>query len=166
MAEKSDKQQVDERVLEISRQMLRGYSNKKICQNMSIKWNVSERQVNRYVAEAYSMWHEEYKKRLKAGLDYHMAIRIKLYEEAYKGKTIKITKLTKGQMVTTESTEDQDFRLCLEIAKDIAKLEGLYVEKSKNLIDVEGELKIIDARQKFADKIASIANRTGKNETT
>ncbi len=129
MSEKSDKKQLEERVLEVSRQMLRGYPNKKICQNMSTKWDVSERQINRYVASAYAMWHAEYKKRLKAGLDYHMAMRMKLYEEAYKGKTVKISKLVKGNLVTTERTEDQDFRLCLEIAKDIAKLEGLYVEK-------------------------------------
>ena len=133
---------------------------------MSIEWDISERQVNRYIASAYRMWHKEYKRRLKAGLDYHMAMRIKLYEEAYKGRTTKMTKIVKGERITMERVEDQDFRLCLEIAKDIAKLEGLYVEKSKNLVDVEGELKIIDAKQKFADKIASIANRTGKNGTT
>jgi len=124
-----NKQQVDERVLEVSKQMLSGISSKNICRNMSAKWDVSKRQIERYIRKAYAMWHKEYKKRLKAGLDYHMAIRMKLYEEAYKGKTIKITKIVKGQMVTTEKTEDQDFRLCLEIAKDIAKLEGLYVEK-------------------------------------
>ena len=166
MSEKSDKKQLEERVLEVSRQMLRGYTNKKICQNMSAEWDVSERQINRYIASAYSMWHKEYKKRLKAGLDYHMAMRMKLYEEAYKGKTVKMTKVVKGQMVTTERTEDQDFRLCLEIAKDIAKLEGLYVEKHKEYKDVEGELKILDARQKLADRINNIATHRGEDETT
>ncbi|MBA7537762.1 hypothetical protein ES705_30031 [subsurface metagenome] len=77
------------------------------------------------------MWHKEYEKRLKAGLNFHMAIRMQLYEEAYKGKTIKITKVVKGNVVTMEKTEDQDFRLCLEIAKDIAKLEGLYIERQE-----------------------------------
>ena len=166
MAEKSDKKQLEERILEVSRQMLRGYQNKNICQNMSIKWDVSERQINRYISSAYRMWHAEYKKRLKAGLDYHMAMRMKLYEEAYKGKTIKITKLVKGNMVTTERTEDQDFRLCLEIAKDIAKLEGLYVEKHKEYKDVEGELKILDARQKLADRINRIATHRREDRTT
>ena len=135
MAEKSDNKQFEERILEVSRQMLRGYSNKRICQNMSEEWNVSERQVNRYISSAYSMWHKEYKKRLKAGLDYHMAIRIKLYEEAYKGNRIKITKVVKGERVTIERIEDQDFRLCLEIAKDIAKLEGLYVDRFEGKIE-------------------------------
>jgi len=129
MSEKSDKKQLEERILEVSRQMLRGYTNKKIVQDSSLKWDVSERQIRKYITKAYAMWHAEYKKRLKAGLDYHMAMRMKLYEEAYKGKTIKITKLIKGNLITTERTDDQDFRLCLEIAKDIAKLEGLYVER-------------------------------------
>lgn len=138
MPEKSDKKQLEERVLEVSRRMLSGWTNKKIVQDGSVKWNISDRQVRKYITKAYSMWRAEYKKRLKAGLDYHMAIRMKLYEEAYKGKTIKITKVVKGNMVTMEKTEDQDFRLCLEIAKDIAKLEGLYVEK----LEFPGELVI------------------------
>jgi hypothetical protein len=125
------KQQMEERILEISRQLLRGYSNKKICQLMSVEWEVSIRQINRYISKAYTMWHKEYKRRLRAGLDYHMAMRMKLYEEAYKGNTIKITKVIKGKVVTIEKTEDQDFRLCLEIAKDIAKLEGLYIERQE-----------------------------------
>ena len=132
MAEKSDKKQLDERVLEVSRQMLRGYSNKKIVQDSSVLWNISERQIRKYITKAYAMWHKEYKKRLKAGLDYHMAVRMKLYEEAYKGNRIKITKIIKGEKVTIERVENQDFRLCLEIAKDIAKLEGIYpAEKHK-----------------------------------
>jgi hypothetical protein len=125
------KQQMEERVLAVSKQMLKGCSTKEICRLMSSEWDVSERQIQRYISKAYTMWHKEYKRRLRAGLDYHMAMRMKLYEEAYKGNTIKITKITKGKMVTIEKTEDQDFRLCLEIAKDIAKLEGLYIERQE-----------------------------------
>ena len=145
MAEKSDKQQLDERVLEVSRQMLRGYQNKSICQNMSVEWDVSERQINRYIKKAYGMWYKEYKKKLKAGLAYHMAIRMKLYEEAYKGNRIKITKIKKGEKVTIERVENQDFRLCLEIAKDIAKLEGIYpaekhkVDETRKVIVIGGK---------------------------
>ena len=164
MSEKSNQKQLDERILEVSRLMLRGHTTKKIVHDSSLKWNISERQVKKYIAKAYSMWHKEYKKRLKAGLDYHMAMRMKLYEEAYKGKIIKITKLIKGNRVTMERTEGQDFRLCLEIAKDIAKLEGLYVEKFEG--QFKGELKITDARQKFIDRINHIIARTGKKETT
>lgn len=129
MPEKSDKKQLEERILEVSRQMLSGWSNKRIVQDSSLKWNISERQVRKYITKAYAMWHKEYKKRLKAGLGYHMAMRMKLYEEAYKGKTIKETSYKGGRPITIEKIVDQDFRLCLEIAKDIAKLEGLYVEK-------------------------------------
>ena len=137
----ANKQQLEERVLEVSKQLLRGIPSKRICQLMSVKWEVSERQINRYISKAYTMWHKEYQKRLKSGLDYHMAIRMKLYEEAYKGKTIKETRLEKGKYIITEKFVDQDFRLCLEIAKDIAKLEGLYVEKHD--VNVKGEHRII-----------------------
>jgi len=141
MPEKSDKKQLEERILEVSRRMLSGWTSKKIVQYSSEKWGISGRQVEKYIAKAYIMWHKEYQKRLKSGLDYHMAIRMKLYEEAYKGKTIKETRLEKGKYITTEKSVDQDFRLCLEIAKDIAKLEGLYVEKHD--VNVKGEHRII-----------------------
>lgn len=127
----ANKQELEERVLIISRKMLSGIPTKKICRLMSSEWDVSERQIQRYISKAYTMWRKEYRRRLRAGLDYHMAMRMKLYEEAYKGNTIKITEVIKGKVVTIEKTQDQDFRLCLEIAKDIAKLEGLYVEKQE-----------------------------------
>lgn len=166
MSNKSDKKQLEERILEVSRQMLSGIKNKNICQDMSVEWEVSDRQINRYIRKAYDLWHKEYEKRLKAGLNYHMAIRMQLYEEAYKGTIIKETKYEKGRPFTTEKLVNQDFRLCLEIAKDIAKLEGLYVEKHKDLVDVEGELKVLNARQKFIDKINQIIARTGEDKTT
>lgn len=162
MSEKSDKKQLEERILEVSRMMLSGIKNKNICQNMSVKWNLSTRQINRYISGAYSMWHKEYQKRLKAGLNYHMAIRMQLYEEAYKGKVEKETKLEKGKFVTIERLTSQDFRLCLEIAKDIAKLEGLYVEKHD--VNLKGELKVTDARQKLIDKVNKIIARTEEDE--
>jgi hypothetical protein len=164
MPEKSDKQQLEERILEVSRMMLSGIKNKKIVQDGSLKWNISDRQVRKYITKAYAMWHEEYQKRLKAGLNYHMAIRMQLYEEAYKGSLVKETKLEKGKFVSIERMVGQDFRLCLEIAKDIAKLEGLYVEKHD--VKFEGELKITDARKKFVDKVNNIIARTGKKKTT
>lgn len=126
-----NKQELEERVLIISRKMLSGIPTKKICHLMSLEWGVSERQIKRYIAKSYTMWRREYGRRLRSGLNYHMAIRMGLYEEAYKGKTIKITKPIKGGVVTIEKTEDQDFHLCLEIAKDIARLEGLYIERKE-----------------------------------
>ena len=144
----ANKQQLEERVLEVSKQLLRGIPSKRICQLMSVKWEVSERQINRYISKAYTMWHKEYQKRLKSGLDYHMAIRMKLYEEAYKGKTIKETRLEKGKYITTEKSVDQDFRLCLEIAKDIAKLEGLYVDKYEGKIKEEHRI-IVEVPEDF-----------------
>ena len=152
MSEKSDKKQLDERILEVSRQMLKGYPNKKIVQNSSILWNVSERQIRKYITKAYAMWHKEYEKRLKAGLDYHMAVRMKLYEEAYKGNRIKITKIIKGQKMTIERVENQDFRLCLEIAKDIAKLEGIYPAE-KHKIDETRKVIVIGGEEGEKDKV-------------
>ena len=98
------------------------------------------------------MWHKEYEKRLKAGLDYHMAVRMKLYEEAYKGNRIKITKIIKGQKMTIERVENQDFRLCLEIAKDIAKLEGIYPAE-KHKIDETRKVIVIGGEEGEKDKV-------------
>ena len=160
----ANKQKLEQRVLEISKKMLSGKATKEICRMMSLEWGVSERQIQRYISKAYKMWHKEYQKRLKSGLDYHMAIRMKLYEEAYSGKLVKETKYEKGRPVTTEGMVGQDFRLCLEIAKDIAKLEGLYVEKHD--VKVEGELKILDAKQKLISKINRITSRGSESEDT
>lgn len=95
--------------------LLSGLSPKEICQeicqNMSLEWNVSERQVNRYIRRCYDLWHKDFEKRRKRNLDYQLAKRTDLYKKSY---------------------DEKDWKVCLEIAKDEAKIMDIYpTEKYK-----------------------------------
>jgi hypothetical protein len=102
---KSNKVEIEERILYISQLLLEGKRTKEICRNMSEKWNISRRQVERYITSSYKLWHKEFKNKTKIILDYHLALRMNLYRIAY---------------------EQENYRFCLTTLKDVAKLEGLY----------------------------------------
>jgi hypothetical protein len=102
---KSNKVEIEERILYISQLLIEGKRTKEICRNMSEKWKISRRQVERYINSSYKLWHKEFKNKTKIILDYHIALRMNLYRIAY---------------------EEENYRNCLEILKDLAKLEGLY----------------------------------------
>lgn len=106
-----DKIKIEERVLEISKMLLNGFTSSEICHNVSLKWNVSERQIQRYIRRCYNLWHRDFQKKIKSNFDYHLAKRGDLYKKVY---------------------EKENWNICLEIAKDEAKLMGIYpTEKYK-----------------------------------
>lgn len=102
---KSNKVEVEERILSISQLLLEGKRTKEICRDMSGKWHISRRQVERYITSSYTLWHKEFENRRKMMLEYHLALRMNLYRIAY---------------------EKENYRFCLTTLKDVAKLEGLY----------------------------------------
>ena len=105
VSSKTTKVAIEKRILHISQLLLEGKRTQEICRNMSEKWQISKRQVERYIASSYKLWHKELKNQTKKILDYHIALRMNLYRIAY---------------------EEKNYRNCLEILKDLAKLEGLY----------------------------------------
>jgi len=90
--------------------LLSGLTTKEICWNVMEKYHISKAQVERYIRRCFVYWHRDFKKKRKAGLDYHLAKREVLYDKNFK---------------------KEDFNACLEIAKDEARLEGLYVERKE-----------------------------------
>ena len=110
---RSNKAEIEERVLYISRLLLEGKSTKEICRIASEKWKISRRQIERYIASAYKNWYKEFEKRRRTILEYHVALRMNLYRISY---------------------EQKNYPICLQILKDLAKLEGLY-DKNNDLQD-------------------------------
>jgi len=111
----SNKIEMEKRILEVSKMLLSGLSTKEICYNAILKWDISESQIKRYIRRCYTLWHQDFRKKRKAGLDYHLAKRRDLYKKAY---------------------DKKDWKTCLEIAKDEAKIMDIYpTEKIKH--DVE-----------------------------
>lgn len=111
----SDKKEMADRILKVSRMLLAGLSPKEIyqeiCQNVSLKWDVSERQVQRYIRRCYTSWHKDFQKKREANIYYHLAKRRDLYKQAY---------------------DKKDWKECLEIAKDESKIMDIYpAEKHK-----------------------------------
>ena len=102
--------EIEKRILEVSRMLLSGLTTKEICWNVMEKYHISKAQVERYIRRCFVYWRRDFKKKRKAGLDYHLAKREVLYNKNFK----------RG-----------DFNACLEIAKDEARLEGLYVERKE-----------------------------------
>lgn len=113
ISSKPTKVLIEKRILFISQLLLEGKRTQEICRNMSEKWQISRRQVERYITSSYKLWHKEFKNQTKMFLDYHIALRMNLYRIAY---------------------EEKNYRNCLELLKDLAKLEGLY-DKDNDLQD-------------------------------
>jgi predicted transcriptional regulator len=110
---RTNKIEIGERVLCISQLLLEGKRTKEICRIASEKWKISRRQVERYIASAYKNWYKEFEKRRRTILEYHVALRMNLYSISY---------------------EQKNYPICLQILKDLAKLEGLY-DKNNDLQD-------------------------------
>ena len=106
----SNELEMEKRILEVSRMLLSGLSTREILHLASQKWDISERQTKTYIRRCYILWRQDFKKKRKAGLDYHLAKREVLYNKNF----------NRG-----------DFNACLEVAKDEARLEGLYVERKE-----------------------------------
>ena len=105
MATKIEKAQ---RELMISRLLMRGAVPNEICRIMAKEYHISRRTIDRHLAKIYKVWSKNFEKELCSGLSYHKAIRMEIYQKAY---------------------VKRDYKTCLAIMQDIAKLEGLYVEE-------------------------------------
>ena len=113
MSGRSSKVETEERKIYVSNLLLQGETTREICRNVSEKWSISRRQVERYITSLYTLWHKEFENRRKMILEYHIALRMKLYRIAY---------------------NQENYRFCLTTLKDLAKLEGLY-DKNNDLQD-------------------------------
>ena len=94
-----------QRVNEISECLLDGWSSYAIVQKYSPEWNITRRQIQKYIRRAYEMHQEIYDKELKNNLNWHFIARRKLYERAIKEK---------------------NYSEARNVLRDLAELQGLY----------------------------------------
>lgn len=130
MKKKSNKAEIEERILYVLNLLLEGKKTKDICRIATGKWNISRRQVERYITSSYKLLHKEFENILKNDLVYHMALRMHLYSISY---------------------EKGNYRTCLEIMKDLAKLQGLY--------DNNANSQVIDIVVKLPEDLESFYNK-------
>jgi hypothetical protein len=108
---KSDKLTLDTRVRSVAEWMLMGYSTKDIIAQGTSKWQIDERQVYKYIKSAYKLFSDARKADIESRIDFHVAARMKLFNEIADKKTAK----------GSDSA--------LRILDSIARLEGCVVEK-------------------------------------
>lgn len=109
---KSNKVELDKRILIVSKLLLSGKVNKVIFRFASLNWGVSDRQTQNYIRACYALWFKEFKVKHLANVSYHLAKRADLYCQAYKQK---------------------DWKTCLEIAKDESKILDIYPSEKTDL---------------------------------
>jgi len=112
---KSNRTEINKRILEVSKMLLTGESNKNILQYASLNWRISDRQTQTYIKQCYDRWYKDFEAKRRANLSYHLAKRADLYFQAYKKK---------------------DYKTCLEIAKDEAKILDVYPSE-RHSIEIE-----------------------------
>jgi len=89
----------------IGEKLLQGYSRQEIEKYTKEKWNLSIAQTGKYIATIRRMWKEEFDAQRKDILIWHVQLR---------------------RHLLTQALQAEDWPLALEIAKDLAKIEGVY----------------------------------------
>lgn len=113
---KSDKIEYGKRVATVQEYILRDYSSTQIIAHCVASYRVSERQAKRYIQDAYAGFEAITAADKKQRLNFHVQKRMKLLRE----------------IDPAEKNSAFGVRTVLEVMKDIAKLEGLYVEKHEH----------------------------------
>lgn len=108
---KADKLLKMQRVRQVQEWMLEGYLTPDIIKSCMAKWNIKEPMAFRYIREARQGFQAIRIKELEDRIAFHIAARLKLYN-GLEGKT-----------------KSNGASVALEILKDIAKVEGVYVER-------------------------------------
>ena len=137
-----DKIEKEKRIYQISL-LLRRKPTKYIIQFITQKWGLEKRQAYNYIKLARKEWQKYFTNLKHAGISYHIAQMRDLKDTAGSKK---------------------DYRLVFDIAKEEAKLMGIYPSE-KHDVKVEGELKVTNAKQKLINKVNSIAKRAGEDKT-
>jgi len=97
--------QYQQYLIGIGEKILQGYSRQEIHQFAKEKWNLSIAQTDNYISTIRRMWKEEFESQRKELIVWHVQLRRRLLSQALQA---------------------EDWSLALEIAKDLAKIEGIY----------------------------------------
>lgn len=129
MKEGSEKKMIDQvekqkRVYQVSL-MLRRKSNSFIVEFMRQNWSIERAQAYRYIRLARKEWKKYFEKLEGDGMSYHIAQYRDIKDQAYLKKVV-IGKGDDKQVVTVA-----DLGLVFEIAREEAKLMGMYIERKE-----------------------------------
>lgn len=97
--------------------MMQGHSSADIVRQCTAQWNITGRQAYKYIRKAYEAFREQAEKDMEARRQFHIQSRLKLFRDLQDKKSSKPA------------------GTALAILQDIAKLEGLYVEKTEILVN-------------------------------
>lgn len=115
---KSSKLTINQRVAEVSEMLINGVNRASIVHYSSDNWDISERQVDKYISKARELIQSDIIK----NLEFDYAKSIKRYESLYQ-----------------KAIEIKDYRLALTVNKEITQLQGL----SKMQIEHSGDVQFI-----------------------
>ena len=119
----ADRVETEKRIYEVQKLLLSGMSPTEICQKMQVIWGVSKWQIERYISRSYKYWERYFSEKKGKQLEYQKAKRADLYNQAYR---------------------DSQWDTCLNVAKDEAKLMGLYpAEKHEHEIKVPDVVEVV-----------------------
>jgi len=138
-----DQVEMEKRVYQVSL-LLRRKPVSFIVQTISAKWNITDRQARNYIRLARKEWQKYFEKLKGDGIAYHV---------------------TQNRDLKDKAMTDGDYKLAFDIAREEAKLMGVYPAEKKD-IKVDGEIKFYNAKQKLINKIDSITSRTGTTKPT
>ena len=140
---RADEVTMQERVYEVSR-LLRRKPQKYIIHHITEKYKVDDRQARNYIKLARKEWKKYFEKLKGDGIAYHV---------------------TQNRDLKDKAMTDGDYKLAFDIAKEEAKLMGVYPAEKKD-VKVEGEVKFTNAKQKLISKINSITSRSREDKKT
>ncbi|KAF0193949.1 MAG: hypothetical protein FD166_3615, partial [Bacteroidetes bacterium] len=121
--QKSTKIETDKRTRAVQEWMMQGHSSSDIVRQCTAQWNITGRQAYKYIRKAYEAFREQAENDIEARKQFHIQSRLKLFRDLQDKKSSKPA------------------GTALAILQDIAKLEGLYVEKTEIVFDDKQRIK-------------------------
>ena len=153
-----DKVEKEKRIYQVGL-MLRRKPHSFIVDFIRQNWGLERAQAYNYISLARKEWKKYFEKLQGDGISYHIAQLRDLKDQAYSRKVII------GRGDNKETVTIADLGLVFEITKEEAKLMGIYPTE-KHKVEIEGELKIIDAKRKLISKLNSLASKRGEGQNT
>ena len=115
----ADKVEYQKRIYAVSL-LLRRKPTSFIIQFITEKWNISDRQARNYIRKARAEWKKYFEKLKGDGIAYHV---------------------TQNRDLKDKAMTDGDYKLAFDIAKEEAKLMGVYPAE-KHDVNIKGELEV------------------------
>ncbi len=139
MKEKSSKQELDRRVATVAHWMLSGHSTSDIRANVEKMWKVSSRQADNYIRKAYDRLKTDNEREFQQAKMFHLQARMNAYrdlleEEARLKRSQTISDYGRAVALAALKSKTAAF------LQDMAKIEGLYIEKVEHSGEVEQKI--------------------------